>query len=88
MLHKHTDLFNRSVVDMSRISPNIARHHLPFDPKAKWVAQRRRSKSDDKVEAVAKAVEDLIKDDTFKNADNITRKKLTESGELCRLHRS
>lgn len=45
-LREHADLFTYSVVDMLGISLDIACHHLVVDPKAKWVAQRRRSHGD------------------------------------------
>lgn len=61
-----------SAAYMYKISPDIACHHLSINLKADWVAQRRRSLSDEKDEAVAKAVDDLIRDDFVKEAKYTT----------------
>lgn len=51
---------------MPEISPYIPCHHLSLNPKANQVAQGRRSQSEEKTEAAAKAEEDLIQADFVK----------------------
>ncbi len=57
---------------MPGISPDIACHRLALDPKARWVAQRRRKQAPEKAEAAAKAVEDLIKAEFIREAKYTT----------------
>lgn len=65
-LREHVVLFAWSVADMFVTSSNISYHLLIVDPRKNWVAQHRQYQSDEKANATAKAVEDLVKEDFVK----------------------
>ena len=71
-LWENTDLFTWSDAEILVLNTKVSCHQLAVDPAARVVVQHRRRQSPEQVEAIEKAVKDLLKENFICEAQNRT----------------